>query len=413
MTLEKQDPEVYDTIVHELSRQQNTLVMIPSENYVSESVLQATGSIHTNKYSEGYPKRRYYQGNKYADDVELIAIERAKKLFGADHVNVQPYSGSPANQAVFLAFLEPGDTFIGFDLPSGGHLTHGSPVNFSGKIYNAINYGVDKETHLLDMEHIRQLALEHKPKMIISGFTAYPRRVDFDAFSKIAQEVGAIHLADISHIAGLIAGGAHANPFPHADIVTSTTHKTLRGPRGAIIMCKEEYAKKIDKAVFPGNQGGPHNHTTAAMAVTFKEDLQPEFKDYAQQIVRNAAVLATSLKDGGITLVTGGTDNHLILINLLSMGVGLGKPAAVALENAGIITNCNTVPYDPSSPFRPSGVRIGTPALTTRGMKEPEMKQIGKWMAMIIKDMENEELQEKIRSEVEALCKKFPVYQNL
>ena len=413
MALTQQDPDVAKAIAAELHRQRTTVNLIPSENYVSEAVLEAAGSVMINKYSEGYPRKRYYQGNAFIDDVEELAIARAKELFGAEHVNVQPYSGSPANLAVFLAFLEPGDTFLGLDLACGGHLTHGSPVNFSGKTYKAVHYGVDRETHRIDMEEVRRLAHEHKPKMIISGLTAYPRRIDFKAFQDIADEVGAIHLADISHISGLIAAGAHPSPFPFTDVVMTTTHKTLRGPRGAILMCKEQHAKAIDKAVFPGCQGGPHDNTTAAKAVAFLEALQPAYKEYAHQVVRNAKALADELKAQGMSLITGGTDNHLILIDLLPFGVGLGKPAAQALERAGIITNCNTVPYDPSTPFKPSGVRIGTPMMTTRGMKEPEMRQIGKWMASVIKDMENTALQEKVRHEVEALCARFPIYPRL
>jgi len=407
------DPQIQDAIRNEVLRQQTTLNLIPSENYVSKDVMEATGSVLTNKYSEGYPRKRYYQGNENIDTVEEIAIERAKKLFGAAHANVQPYSGSPANAAVFLAFLDPGDTFLGFDLTCGGHLTHGSPVNFSGKIYKPVTYGVDKETGLIDMEEVRKIAREHKPKMIISGLTAYPRTIDFKAFQEIADEVGAIHLADISHIAGLIATGIHPSPFPFTDVVMTTTHKTLRGPRGAMILCKEEHAKKIDKAVFPGSQGGPHDNVTAAKAVAFKEALSPAYTTYAAQVVKNANALAASLMENGIKLVTDGTDNHLMLLDLLPFGVGLGKPAAVALEHAGIVTNCNTVPYDPSSPFKPSGIRIGTPMLTTRGLKEPEMQQIGAWIASIIKDMENEDLQASIKKDVEALCKKFPVYEDL
>lgn len=409
----KEDPEVENAIKHELQRQRTTINLIPSENYVSQAVLEASGSVLTNKYAEGYPQKRYYQGNKYVDDAELLAIDRAKRLFGADHANVQPYSGSPANQAVFFAFLNPGDTFLGLDLACGGHLTHGSPVNFSGKIYNPVHYGVDKESERIDMEAVRKLAREHKPKMIISGLTAYPREIDFKAFQNIAEEVNAIHLADISHIAGLIAGGVHPSPFPFTDVVMTTTHKTLRGPRGAMILCKEEHAKKIDKAVFPGNQGGPHENIIAAKAIAFQEALQPEFSGYAQQIVKNAKALASALQEGGIKLVTDGTDNHLILIDLRPQGIGLGRKAAIALENGGIVTNCNTVPYDPSTPFKPSGVRIGTPMMTTRGFAEAEFRQVGEWMVSILTDMENEDLQTRIRDEVETLCKKFPIYEDI
>lgn len=407
--LEQTDPEVAGIIAAEKERQETTLTMIPSENTVSGAVLEATGSILTNKYSEGYPTKRYYQGQQYADEVELLAIKRAKRLFGVDHVNVQPNSGSPANQAVFFAALEPGDTFMGLNLDHGGHLTHGSPVNMSGKLYNAVHYTVDEKTELIDLDAVRALAKQHKPKLIISGFTAYPRRFDFSGFQAIADEVGALHLADISHIAGLVAGGAHDTPLPAAQFVTTTTHKTLRGPRGAIIMCQAEFAKAIDKAVFPGLQGGPHEHTIAAKAVAFGEALRDDFKTYALQIVANARALAETLMAEGIKLVSDGTDTHLILIDLRPKGIGLGRPAAIALENAGIVTNCNTVPFEPSSPFKPSGVRLGTPALTTRGMKELQMKQVGKWIASILHDPTNEKLQTDIRSQVESLCKEFPL----
>nr|AIA16085.1 Serine hydroxymethyltransferase [uncultured bacterium] len=411
-SIKEGDPVVYQSISAELRRQQTVLNMIPSENYVSQAVLEASGSVLMNKYSEGYPFKRYYQGNEHIDVIEALAIQRAKQLFGAEHVNVQPLSGSPANFAVFLALLQPGDPYMGLDLACGGHLTHGSPVNFSGKLYKPSAYGVDKATELLDMKHIREIALRERPKMIISGLTAYPRVIDFRAFQNIADEVGAIHMADISHIAGLVATGVHPSPFPFTDIVTTTTHKTLRGPRGGMIMCKEKFAKDIDKAVFPGVQGGPHDHTTAAKAVAFGEALQPSFKHYAQQIVLNAKALAATLMHEGIKLVTNGTDNHLLLIDLRSFGIGLGKDVAVALERGGICCNANTVPYDPSTPFKPSGLRLGTPILTTRGMKEHEMQRVGQWMAAIIKDHTNAGLQETTRKQVEALCKQFPVYSN-
>ena len=411
--LQKEDSEIYNSMKKELARQQTTLQMIPSENYASSAVLEACGSILNNKYSEGYPKKRYYQGNEFIDEVEITALERAKKLFGAEHVNVQPLSGSPANQAVFFSFLSPGDKFMGLDLSCCGHLTHGNPYNFSGKLFKAVSYGVNKDTELLDYNEIRILALKEKPKLIISGFTAYPRLVDFKKFQEIAEEVGAIHLADISHIAGLVVAGVHYSPFPFTDIVTTTTHKTLRGPRSAIIMCKEKYAKEIDRAVFPGLQGGPHEHIIAAKAVCFKEALTSDFKVYAQQIVKNAKALAETLMESDIKLVTNGTDNHLILIDLRPQGIGLGKPAAMALEEAGICTNCNTVPYDPSPPFKPSGVRIGTPALTTRGMKETEMKQIGEWIAKVLKNMNDTSVKQKIREEIRQLCAQFPIYKEI
>jgi len=398
METKKTDPDIFALLEKENLRQQETINLIASENYASAAVLQATASALTNKYSEGYPQQRYYQGNAIVDAIETIAIERAKKLFGAEHANVQPYSGSPANGAVYMAFLEPGDTFIGFDLSCGGHLTHGHPINFSGKMYNAVNYSVDKDTERIDMDDVRKLALNHNPKMIISGLTAYPREIDFAAFQSIAADSGAIHFADISHISGLIAGGMHPSPLPACDAAMTTTHKTLRGPRGAIILCQEKYAKQIDRAVFPGTQGGPHDHVTAAKAVALNEALAGDFKVYAETIVANAKALASELKGRGIKLVTDGTDNHLILINLLPFGLGLGKPAAIALENAGIVSNANTVPYDPSTPFKPSGIRIGTPAVTTRGMKPKEMATIGRWIADIVKDPANRDLQASIKT---------------
>ena len=409
MEIEKIDPDIHLLIEDEFKRQRETINLIPSENFVSRAVMEATGSVLTNKYSEGYPNRRYYQGNVDVDAIENIAIARAKKLVGAEHANVQPYSGSTANAAVYMAFLNPGDTFLGFDLSCGGHLTHGSPMNFSGRFYKPVNYTVDKKTEQIDMDHVRNLAVEHRPKMIISGLTAYPRKIDFRGFHEIAEEVGAIHFADISHISGLIAGGVPPSPIPFCDVAMTTTHKTLRGPRGALILCKEKYAKQIDRAVFPGNQGGPHNHVTAAKAVAFKEALSDEFRLYAQGITENAKTLAKVLNERGIKLVTGGTDNHMILIDLLGFGIGQGKPAAVALENAGIVTNCNTVPFDPSTPFKPSGVRIGTPSVTTRGMKKGEMEKIGNWIASILGDLDNEKLHKKINQEVKQLCKNFPI----
>ncbi|MBI2146971.1 serine hydroxymethyltransferase [Candidatus Woesearchaeota archaeon] len=408
--LSRSDPELHQHVIGERRRQQETLNMIPSENYVSPAVLEASGSVLANKYAEGYPKKRYYQGNANVDEVEQLAIDRAKRLFGAEHANVQPYSGSPANMAVYFALLNPGDTILGMKLDMGGHLTHGHSVNFSGKLYNIVQYGVDRETGLLDMEEIRELALQHRPKISVSGATAYPRIIDFKKFHDIAKEVGAYSFADISHIAGLIVGGAHPSPFPFTDVVMTTTHKTLRGPRGAMILCKEAYAKAIDKAVFPGLQGGPHMNTIAAKAAAFNEALQPQFRDYAQQIVRNAKALASTLMDHGLTLVSGGTDNHLLLADLTSQGVGLGRKAAVALEEAGIVMNANTIPYDQSTPFSPSGLRMGTPILTTRGMKEEEMRQVGEWIAAVVNDMGNTALQQNIRKSVVELCSRFPVY---
>ncbi len=412
--LAKHDLIVNSIVQNEKKRQQNELNMIPSENYSSQAVLQAAGSVLMNKYAEGYPKKRYYQGNKHVDSIETIAIERAKKLFNAEHANVQPNSGSPANMAVYFALLQRNDNVLGMNLSHGGHLTHGSPVNFSGKYYNFIEYGVDKETGMLDMDKIRKLAEKENPKLILSGFTAYPRKIDFEEFHDIAKSVGAVSMADISHIAGLIAGNSHPTPFPFTDVVTTTTHKTLRGPRSAIILCKKKFAKKIDKAVFPGLQGGPHEHTIAAKAVCFAEAMEPEFKTYAKQITKNAKALADKLMSEGINLVSGGTDTHLILIDLIktkSVGKkGMGKKAAVALENAGIITNCNTIPFDPSTPFKPSGVRLGTPILTTRGMKETEMETVGKYMADVINNLDNTDMHRKIKKKVYDLCQQFPYY---
>ncbi|MBU1112186.1 MAG: serine hydroxymethyltransferase [archaeon] len=426
----RKDPQVYNYVQAELKRQHEILNMIPSENLVSTAVLQATSSVLTNKYSEGYPRKRYYQGNHFIDEIEELAIERAKQIFGAEHANVQPYSGSPANMAIYHALLKPGEKIMGMRLDMGGHLTHGHKVNFSSRYFNAAQYGVDQQTELLDMDAIRKMAIAENPQIIVSGATAYPRTIDFKAFHEIAEEVGAYSMADISHIAGLIAGSAHPSPLPFTDVVMTTTHKTLRGPRGAMIMCKQEdrladltslddekkikaaknLASKIDRAVFPGLQGGPHENIIAAKAVAFGEALQPEFRDYAHQIVRNAKQLASTLMEHGIKLVTSGTDNHLILIDLRPMGIGLGKPAAVALEEAGICTNCNTVPFDPSTPFKPSGVRIGTPIMTSRGMKESEMKQVGEWMAHVLKNMDNAELKARTLTEVNELCNQFPVY---
>jgi len=410
--LESVDREIFNIVKKETDRQERTINLIPSENYASKAVMEACGTSLMNKYSEGYPLKRYYQGNKFVDSSELIAIERAKKIFGAEHVNVQPYSGSPANLAILLAFLKPGETFMGLDLACGGHLTHGSPVNASGLLYNVVSYGVDKQTGLINMDEVRRIALEKRPKLIVSGLTAYPRQIDFKRFQEIAEEVGAIHLADISHIAGLIAAGAHPSPFPFTDVVMTTTHKTLRGPRGAMIMCKEKYAKQIDKAVFPGMQGGPHDNVIAGKAVAFKEALSQEFKEYGKQIVRNAKTLAETLMGAGIKLMTNGTDNHLILIDLTPLGIGKGKEIAVALEEAGIVTNCNSIPHDPSTPFKPSGLRIGTPMVTTRGMKEDEMILIGKWIASIIKNSQDSLLKAAIRQDVESLCDKFPIYRD-
>ncbi len=406
-----EDKEAELIIKNELERQKDELNMIPSENYCSADVLEACGSVLNNKYAEGYAKKRYYQGNKFIDDAELLAIERAKKLFGAEHVNVQPNSGSPANMAVYFALLEKGDKILGMDLTHGGHLTHGSRVNFSGKMYNFVHYGVD-ENGYIDMDKVKEIALREKPKLIVCGATAYPRKIDFKKFHEIAQLVGAISMADISHIAGLVAGNAHESPFPFFDVVTTTTHKTLRGPRSAIIMCKERFASAIDKAIFPGLQGGPHEHIILGKAVCFGEALKPEFKVYSEQIVKNARELAHVLMETNIKLVSDGTDNHLLLIDLeKTLGeIGKGKEGAEKLEEAGIITNANTIPFEKSSPFKPSGIRLGTPILTTRGMKEKEMEIIGKWIADILHNLDDEDLRRDIKGKVKDLCDRFVFY---
>jgi glycine hydroxymethyltransferase len=405
--LKRTDPEIYRLIKDEERYQIESVRLIPSENYVSQAVLDATGSVLTNKYSEGYAHKRYYQGQRYIDEIETLAIDRAKALFGADHVNVQPYSGSPANLAIYFALLQPGDTLMGLALPHGGHLTHGWNVSITGSFWRPVHYTVDRETQRLDYDAIRDLARKERPKIIVTGATAYPRLFDFKIFGEIAKEVGAYLLADISHISGLIVAGAHPDPMPYADVVMTTTHKTLRGPRGAMIMCRKELAEKIDKAVFPGLQGGPHNHTTAAIAVALKEAATPEFKEYGHQIVRNAKALAAELTARGFNLVSGGTDNHLILIDLTNKKI-IGKKAAQALDRAGIICNSNTVPFDPRKPFSPSGVRMGTPAVTSRGMGEPEMKQIGAWIDEVIAHADDEATIARVNSEVIEFCRRFP-----
>ena len=407
-TIAQQDPDVAGIIESEKKRQATGLELIPSENYVSEAVLEANGCIFTNKYSEGYPGKRYYGGQEYTDQIERLAIERAKKLFGAEHVNVQPYSGSPGNTAIYFALLEFGDTVMGLKLDHGGHITHGLPIAFSGKAYNFIPYMVDKETGELDYDEIERIAMENKPKMIVAGFTAYPSDIDWKRFADICEKCGAISMADISHTAGLIAGGALENPVPYFDVVMTTTHKTLRGPRGAIIMCKEKFAKAIDRAVFPGLQGGPHEHIITAKAIAFGEALKPEFKEYAQQIIKNAKALATRLKEHGFELVAGGTDTHLILVDLSNKEVP-GKDAQVALDRVGITLNKNTVPFDTRSPFDPSGIRLGTPAVTTRGMKEEEMVRIADWMNEVINNIEDESMYKRVQKEIEEMCLQFPV----
>jgi len=405
--LHQNDPEIARLIDAEHKRQADTLRLIPSENYCSDAVMEATGSVLTNKYSEGYAGKRYYEGQENIDPVETLAIERLKALYGVDHANVQPYSGSPANLAVYFGVLKPGETVMGMSLPHGGHLTHGWNVSITGKYFNAVQYPVDRETGLLNMDVIRDLALEHRPKLLIAGTTAYPRIVDFEAFASIAKEIDAVLLADMAHISGLVAGGAHPSPVGHADIITSTTHKTLRGPRGGMILCNEEYARTVDRAVFPGLQGGPHNHTTAALAVAAKEADTDEFKAYAHQIVANSRALAARLMEHGFALSTGGSDNHLILMDTTPLGHP-GKPVSRALNLAGIVTNCNSIPYDTRKPFDPSGVRLGTPAVTTRGMKEPEMVMIADWIRRTLDHVENEEALSKIAEEVKELGKAFP-----
>ena len=407
-TIKDQDPDVYKSMMAEAKRQSEGIELIPSENYVSQAVLEANGSILTNKYSEGYPGKRYYGGQENVDIIENMAIDRAKELFGAEHANVQPYSGSPANTAIYFALLEFGDTVMGLKLDHGGHITHGLPIAFSGKAYNFVQYGVNPESGYIDMEEVRKMALEHKPKMIVAGFTAYPRDIEWKKFKEIADEVGALTMADISHTAGLIAGGALESPVPYFDVVMTTTHKTLRGPRGAMILCKEKHAKDIDRAVFPGLQGGPHEHAIAAKAIAFSEALKPEFKDYAMQVKKNAHHLAEEMKKRDFKLVSDGTDTHLILADLTNKGVP-GKLAQHALDEVGITLNKNTVPDDPRSPFDPSGIRLGTPAVTTRGMKEAEMEKIADWIDRVIKDPENAENLSAIKKEVEELCAGFPV----
>jgi len=403
------DQEIQKLIEKEITRINSGLELIPSENYPSIEVLKALGSPLTYKYSEGYSGKRYYGGNEIIDEIENLAIERAKKLFNAEHINIQPYSGSPANLEVYFALLDFKDKILAMDLAHGGHLTHGHKVNFSGKAYTFIHYGVDKKTHLLDYDKIRKIALKEKPKLILSGATAYPREIDFKIFYEIAQEVSAYSMVDMSHVAGLIASDLHNSPFPFIDVVTTTTHKTLRGPRGAMILCKEKFAEQIDKAVFPGMQGGPHNHVTAAKAVAFQEALQPEFKEYSSQIIKNAKILADSLLSEGISLISNGTDNHLLLIDLTNLNI-TGKKAESILDEVNITVNKNMIPYDKRSPLDPSGIRLGTPALTTRGMKESEMKHITSLIVKTLKDIDNKEKKERIKKEVIELSKQFPIY---
>jgi glycine hydroxymethyltransferase len=405
--LAERDPEIARLLREEATLEAKTLRLIPSENYASRAVLEASGSVLTNKYSEGYAGKRYYEGQVVIDQVEELAVSRLKQLFGAEHVNVQPYSGSPANLAAYLAFCQPGDAIMGLGLPFGGHLTHGWNVSITGRYFKSIPYGLSAKDHRIDLDEVRRLAREHRPKIIWCGTSAYPRTLDFPAFRAIADEVGAKLCADIAHIAGLVAGGAHPSPIGIADVITSTTHKTLRGPRGGIILCKQEYAKEIDRAVFPGLQGGPHNHTTAAIAVAAKEAMAPEFKRYAENTVANARALAEGLLGRGFNLVTGGTDNHLVLIDLTSKGV-TGKIAAKALDRAGISSNYNAVPYDPRKPFDPSGLRVGTPAVTSRGMGAVEMGKIAGWIDDVVKAPADDALVARIARDVEERCKSFP-----
>ena len=407
--LSKTDPEVAHAIMLETKRQAGKVELIASENFVSEAVLEAQGCIMTNKYAEGYPGKRYYGGCEFVDIVETLAIERTKQLFGADHVNVQPHSGTQANMAVYFATLQPGDTILGMNLSHGGHLSHGSPANFSGRLYNIVSYGVDKETETIDFNEVEDQAKKHKPKMVIVGASAYPRTIDFEAFRQIADKVGAIIMADIAHIAGLVATGLHPSPVPNCEFVTTTTHKTLRGPRGGLIMCKEDFAKIINSRVFPGSQGGPLMHVIAAKAVALQEALSDDFKIYQSQIVKNARAMAEELISRGLRLVSGGTDNHLMLVDLTDKGL-TGMEVEEALDRAGITTNKNGIPFDTKSPQITSGIRLGTPAVTTRGMKEEEMKTIARLISHIIDDIHDEKRIKEVNKEISDLCNKFPLY---
>ncbi len=405
--LQQIDPQIFDLIRSEEERQDRSIRLIASENYASRAVMEATGSVLTNKYSEGYSGRRYYEGQEFIDPIENLAIARATELFGVEHANVQPYSGSPANQAVYVALAKPGDAVLGLSLPFGGHLTHGWKVSFSGKFYAATQYELDPQTHLVDLNRVRELAREVRPKLIFTGGTAYPRIWDFAGFAEIAREVDAILVADIAHIAGLVVGGAHPSPAGHAEVITTTTHKTLRGPRGGMILCDEKHARAIDRAIFPCLQGGPHNHTTAAIAVALKEAATDEFKEYAHQIVRNAQALAAALAERGFELISGGTDNHLILIDVTARGMS-GKPAARALMAAGIECNFNSIPFDKRKPLDPSGLRIGASSITSRGMKEADMKQIATWMDQALTALEEPDRLAEINSQVAEFCTAFP-----
>ena len=407
--LEKQDPNIQAVINQELARQRDKLEMIASENFVSQAVMEAQGSVLTNKYAEGYPGKRYYGGCENVDVIETLAIERAKRLFGAEHANVQPHSGSQANFGVYFALLQPGDTIVGMNLSHGGHLTHGSPVNVSGTYFNVVPYGVDAETQQIDYDEFRKIVLEAKPKLIIAGGSAYSRQIDFKKMADVAHEVDAIFMVDMAHFAGLVAAGLHPNPVEYADIVTTTTHKTLRGPRGGMILCKEKYAKAIDKAIFPGIQGGPLMHVIAAKAVAFGEALQPEFKVYAQQVIDNAKALAAALQEKGLTIVSGGTDTHVMLVDVRNTGL-TGKEAEHLLDEVGITCNKNTIPFDPASPFVTSGIRLGTPALTTRGLQVKDMEEIADIIATVLKNPEDKAIHEEARKRVAALCEAYPLY---
>lgn len=406
--LRAEDAEIADLVAEEAQRQHDSVRLIASENYVSTAVLEATGTVLTNKYSEGYAGRRYYEGQRVIDKLETVAVDRARSLFGVDHANVQPYSGSPANLAVYLAFATPGDTIMGMALPHGGHLTHGAKVSASGKLFNPVHYEVRKDTGRIDLDQVRDLAREHRPKLIFCGGTAIPRTIDFAGFAEIAREVDALLVADIAHIAGLVAGGAHPSPVGHAPVISTTTHKTLRGPRGAMLLSDEDHAKALDKMVFPGLQGGPHNHTTAAIAVALREASTPDFRTYAGQIVANAKALADELLARGFDLVSGGTDNHLILADLTSKGVG-GKPAAKALDRAGIELNFNAIPFDPRKPFDPSGVRIGTAAVTSRGLGAAQMPKIADWIDRVVSATEDDAEIAKVENEVRELLAAYPM----
>ena len=403
------DMEIFEFIEKEIERQEMTIELIPSENVVSYSVMEAQGSVLTNKYSEGYPGKRYYGGNQFIDEIEKIAIERVKKLFSAEHANVQPHSGSGANMAVYMALLSPGDKVLAIDLSQGGHLTHGHSLNFSGKLYNFVQYSLDEDSLLLDYSKIRDVAIKEKPKMIVAGFSAYPREVDFSKFKDIAEECGSLLMADISHIAGMIAAGLHQNPTPFCDVVTTTTHKTLRGPRGAVILCKEKYAKDIDRMVFPGIQGGPLEHVIAGKAVAFGEALKPQFKKYQEKLLENNREMARGLLDNGIKLVSGGTENHLILIDLTDLGIG-GKIAQEVLDSVGICTNKNAIPFDKNPPMNPSGIRIGSPVITTRGFSKEDSYLVGELISKVLKNIDNETLLNEVKEETKKLCLKYPLY---